>query len=191
MSNSPARDDLPGLITRVQQRDEDAARVLVGRLGPDIARIVNSYPALSEDSEDLMQDIIFKIFRKLPTFRNDAPLEHWASRLARFACIDRLRQKKARPELRMSDLTDEQAALLDNLAAEEARTIAHADVAGGLLDQLLSALRPIDAWLLREVELAQRSLAEAGWNTGLASVRLFRARHRLRRAFEKLEPPTP
>ncbi len=188
-----AREEMAGLIARVRQRDEPAARALVERLGPDIARIVNSYPTLREDSEDLMQDIFLKIFNKLPTFRGDAPLEHWASRLARFACIDRLRKKKARPEHRISDLTVEQAALLDNLAAEDAQASTRADAAGGLLDQLLSTLRPLDAWLLREVELAQRSLAdvaaEAGWNAGLASVRLFRARRRLRRAFEKLEPP--
>ncbi len=137
-----AREEMAGLIARVRQRDEPAARALVERLGPDIARIVNSYPALREDSEDLMQDIFLKIFNKLPTFRGDAPLEHWASRLARFACIDRLRKKKARPEHRISDRTVEQAALLDNLAAEDAQASTRADAAGGLLDQLLSTLRP-------------------------------------------------
>lgn len=184
------RDELSELIARVQQRDESAARVLVARLGPDLRRIVHSYPTLSEDSDDLMQDIFFKIFQKLSSYRGDAPLEHWASRLARYACIDRLRRKKACPIQRLGDLCDEQRTLLENMPGEVTRS--SVDAASGLLDQLLATLRPLDSWLLREVELAQRSLpdvaAEAGWNLGLASVRLFRARHRLKCAFEKLEP---
>lgn len=188
-----SRDDLSELIERIARRDETAARVLVERLGADLRRIVNSYPTLHPHSDDLMQDIFFKIFRKLPSYRGEAPLEHWASRVARFACIDRLRRQKARPELVMSDLSLEQRALLQNLASEDEGS--SADAASGLLDQLLAGLRPLDAWLLREVEVAQRTLAdvasEAGWNPGLASVRLFRARHRLKRAFEKLDRPTP
>jgi RNA polymerase sigma-70 factor (ECF subfamily) len=186
-------DDFRDLLTRVQQHDESAARVLVAQLEPDLRRIVNSYPTLSEEGDDLMQDIFFKIFHKLSSYRGDAPFIHWASRLARFTCIDRLRRKKARPEHRMSDLTDDERTLLHNIASEA--TSPSADVASDLLDRLLATLRPVDAWLLREVELTQRSLAdvakEAGWNLGLASVRLFRARHRLKRAFDQLEPPTP
>jgi RNA polymerase sigma-70 factor, ECF subfamily len=185
-----SRDDHRDLIARIAQRDEHAARILVERLGPELRRIVNSYPILQEDSDDLMQDIFFKIFDKLTGFRGDAPLEHWASRIARYACIDRLRRKKARPEQRMSDLSDEQRAHLYNVASDDANP--SADAASGLLDQLLATLRPLDAWLLREVELAQRTLAdvalEAGWNLGLASVRLFRARFRLKRAYQQLEP---
>ena len=188
----PSGDDWRELITRVSQRDENAARALVERLGPGLRRIVNSYPTLQEDGDDLMQDIFFRIFHKLGSYRGDAPLEHWASRVARFACIDRLRSKRARPELRMCELSEEQQFMLQNLASAEERP--SADVASGLLDRLLSSLRPIDAWLLREIELAQRTLSdvalEAGWNVGLAAVRLFRARQRLKRAFQKLEPPT-
>ncbi|MBL9146015.1 MAG: RNA polymerase sigma factor [Verrucomicrobiaceae bacterium] len=186
-------DDFRELLARVQQHDESAARVLVAQLEPELRRIVNSYPTLTEDGDDLMQDILFKVFHKLSSYRGDAPFIHWASRLARFACIDRLRRKKSRPEQRMSDLSEEQRTLLHNIANDTAQP--SADVASGLLDRLLATLRPVDAWLLREVELAQRSLTdvakEAGWNLGLASVRLFRARHRLKRAFDQLEPPTP
>jgi|JI6StandDraft_1071083.scaffolds.fasta_scaffold00592_5 RNA polymerase sigma-70 factor (ECF subfamily) len=193
MSEPTARDDLASLIARVQQRDESAARVLVSRLGPDLRRIVHSYPTLSEDSDDLMQDIFFKIFQKLSSYRGDAPLEHWASRLARYTCIDRLRRKKACPIQRLGDLSEEQRALLENMPGEVTRS--SADAASGLLDQLLSTLRPLDAWLLREVDLVQRTLsdvaAEAGWNLGLTSVRLFRARQRLRCAYKNLEPAQP
>lgn len=193
MSESTAREDLASLIARIQQRDESAARALVARLGPELYKIVHSYPTLKEDSDDLMQDIFFKIFQKLSSYRGDAPLEHWASRLARYACIDRLRRKKACPVQRLDDLSAEQRAFLENLPGEAPQT--SADTASDLLDRLLASLRPLDAWLLREIELAQRTLpdvaAEAGWNLGLASVRLFRARHRLRRAFEKLEPALP
>lgn len=188
-----SHDELRDLATRVLQRDESAARRLVEQLGPELRRIVHSYPTLHEHSDDLMQDIFFKIFAKLPSFRGDAPLLHWASRVARYACIDQLRRKKARPEQCMSDLSDEQRTLLQDIVCEDARP--SADAASNLLDQLLATLLPLDAWLLREVELAQRTLTdvarEAGWNAGLAAVRLFRARQRLKRAFQQLEPSSP
>lgn len=189
-----ASDDTDRLIALVIRRDEAAARALVERLGPTIARIVNSYPRLKPDAEDLLQDVFFRIFRALPKFRGEAPLEHWASRVARFACIDQLRRLKARPEDPISHLSPAQAEFLGNLAATTPSASA-ADAACGLLDHLLSRLKPIDEWLLRQIELHQRPIAdvaeEAGWNVNLTHVRLFRARHRLRRAYETLEPPTP
>ncbi|MBL9129770.1 MAG: RNA polymerase sigma factor [Verrucomicrobiaceae bacterium] len=188
-----SHDELRDLTARILRRDEAAARRLVEQLGPDLRRIVHAYPTLHEDSDDLLQDIFARIFDKLPGFRGDAPLLHWASRIARHACIDQLRHKNARPEQRMSDLTEEQRTLLQDIVCEESRP--SADAASTLLDQLLATLRPLDAWLLREVELAQRTLTEvaqeAGWNIGLAAVRLFRARQRLKRAFQQLEPSTP
>lgn len=182
-------DDIADLIARAQQRDEAAARALVERLGPLIAKVISAHSALRDEADDLAQDIFFKLFRSLHTWRGDGALEHWAARIARCACIDRLRRKKARPEQRIADLTPGELALLEAAQSIEPPPDDRAADAANLLEKLLALLPPLDAWLLRQVELAERTVAdvaaEAGWNTGATHVRLFRARARLKRTFQK------
>lgn len=181
-------DEVAGLLDRVRRREEAAARALVEWLGPLVARIAAGYRPLREEVDDVVQDVFMKIFARLDQYTGASPFDHWVSRITRFACIDRLRRKKARPELRYTDLTPGELALLDGAAAvhEPAGDDAHA-----LLEKLLVTLPPHEAWLLREVELRERPIgevcAEAGWLPVSGRVRLFRARARLRRAFENLE----
>lgn len=180
----PTNSELPDLIRRVQQRDEAAARQLVEALGPLVARIINAYPSLRDEQDDIMQDIFFKLFRKLPSYRFEAPLEHWVARVARTTCIDHLRHQQARPLISTTDLDKVEI-------ATEGDPTTSIDAASGLLERLFATLRPLDAWLLREVELKERPIAdvaeEAGWNGAMAKVRLFRARHRLKQAYLQLE----
>jgi RNA polymerase sigma-70 factor (ECF subfamily) len=184
----PSQDETASLIVRIQRHDEGAARILVERLGPLVAKIIGSYSALREELDDLAQDVFFKIFRSLHTWRGKGALEHWAARIARCACIDRLRRKKARPEQRMADLTPAETALLENAPSVEALPHDRAADAFSLLGKLLDTLAPLDAWLLRQIEFEERTVAdvaaEAGWNVGATHVRLFRARARLKRAFQ-------
>lgn len=186
---------LPDLLRRAALRDEAAARALVEALGPLLRRIIHSHSSLRDDAEDLMQDIFFRLFRSADQYRGEAPVEHWAARIARCTCIDRLRRKKTRAaELRWSDLPPAQQRALTECAAAEITTAPGEDAAA-LLAQLFATLAPRDAWLLREAELRERPLAviaaEAGWSGVLTRVRLFRARRRLCQAFEKLNTPPP
>lgn len=189
-------DETAALIARVRQGDEVAARALVERLGPLVGRIANAYPALRGEFEDVVQDIFLRLFRKLGTYRGEAPLEHWAARAARFACIDRLRRLKVRRECRWSDLSPGERAFAEAADPGGGRSDAAPEDALALIDRLLATLRPIDAWLLRRIELDEQSVAEvaaeAGWTAGATHVRLFRARAKLRRALRDLEsePPT-
>lgn len=192
MDGSPPEGiDITSLVTRIRARDEAAARALVEWLGPQMLKIANAYPTLASEIDDVMQDIFFKIFKALPSWRNDGPLDHWASRLARHACLDRLRRQKARPLQNESDLTEAEAASYARAMHGESHA-SQGESSRALIERLFSMLAPIDAWLLRQVELLERDpaevAAEAGWSRGLVHVRLFRARARLKRAFEQLEP---
>ncbi len=132
-----------------------------------------------------------KMFSRLDQYRGDAPFEHWVSRLAVTTCLDRLRRQRVRPELRWADLSEEEQRVLENTAPSAEAANADMGHAHALLEKLLGVMPQADAWLIRQVELDQKSLAEvcaaAGWNAGAARVRLFRARHRLRQAFRELE----
>lgn len=52
------------------------------------------------ETEDAVQEVFMSLVRALPSFREDASLRHFLSRLARNTCISHLRRKKAlkRPE---------------------------------------------------------------------------------------------
>lgn len=191
LSDHSGNEALATLLGRVRQRDEFAARELVERLHPLVAQIVHSHQPRRDEPEDLMQDVFLKIFSRLEQFRGQVPFEHWVARIALNTCLDRLRRQKVRPELRWSDLSVEEQSLLENVVSGSEPGDADAPQALALLNWLLDQLPAQDAWLLRQVELEQKSVAQVcaatGWKGGAARVRLFRARHRLQALFRQVE----
>jgi RNA polymerase sigma-70 factor (ECF subfamily) len=175
----------------VQEHDETAARELADRLYPLVAQVVHAHRPRRDDPEDLMQDVFLKMFSRLHQFRGEVPFEHWVARVALTTCLDHLRRQRARPELRWADLSEEEQAVLEKVTIASEPEDADAPHALELLNRLLDLLPATDAWLLRQVELEQKSLAQicaaTGWNGGAARVRLFRARRRLEAAFRQLE----
>jgi RNA polymerase sigma factor (sigma-70 family) len=182
---------LTRLLEAVRRHDEGAARELVERLQPLVARVVHANLPRRDDPEDLMQDVFFKLFTRLDQFRGDVPLEHWASRVALNTCLDRLRRQSARPELRWADLSEEEQILVETVADAQEPTDADAGNALEILNRLLAQLPPKDAWLLRRLELEQKSISEVceetGWNSGVTRIRAFRARRRLQALYRELE----
>lgn len=190
-------DDLPALLEGVRAGDEAAARLVVERLYELVRKIVLANLPRRDEPEDLMQEVFLKMFSRLDQFRGEVPFENWVSRIAVTTCLDQLRRQKVRPELRWSDLTEEEQTVLAQSAdpAEPDDAAVAGETARGLVEKLLAALPPNDAWLLRKIELEQQTLAEVcaatGWMSGAARVRLFRARRRLQAAFQKLENKNP
>src|SRR6266581_6655344 len=113
--------DAGALVKAALQNDDEAARALVQRLYPLVARIVRSHRSRRTPEEDLCQMIFIKIFQKLSQFSGNVPLEHWVSRVAVNTCLNQIESEKIRPELRHADLTIEEQAVIENLAtsAEE------------------------------------------------------------------------
>lgn len=121
--------------------------------------------------------------------------ERWVARIALNTCLDRLRRQRVRPELRWADLTPEEQAVVEALAEDRLSPDADASNALALVEKLLARLPPADAWLLRQVELEQRPLADLcakiGWSPIAGRVRLFRARRRLQAAWRELDGQCP
>ena len=109
--------DVADCLARVRRQDQDAARSLVECLYPTVIRIVRANLPRRAAEEDLAQEIFVKVFEKLDQFRGEAPLEHWVSRIAVNHCLNAIRAQKSRPEWRMADLSEEQAAALDALTS--------------------------------------------------------------------------
>lgn len=130
--------------------------------------------------------IFIKIMQKLSQFSGKAPLEHWVSRIAINTCINQIQAEKARPELREADLSEEQAAVVRNLAATSGELSPdHRFASRELVEHLMLALKPAERLVIDLLYLQQRSVAEiqeiTGWSRALTKVRAFRARQKMKR----------
>lgn len=188
-------DELDGgaLVAAVLQHDEAAARELVRRLHPLVAKLVRSHRPRRTAEEDLSQMIFIKIFQKLPQFSGKVPLEHWVSRVAINTCLNQIQSEKVRPEFRYADLSEEEAAVVQNLAATSDEIAPDQKYAArDLVEQLLRALKPIERLVIDLLYLQQLSIAEiqerTGWSASLVKVRAFRARQKLKHHLAKLAP---
>lgn len=180
--------DLAGCVRASLEHDEAAARALVDRLYPQVIGIVRSHLPRRAAEEELAQEVFVKLFARLADYapRPGVPFEHWVSRLAVRTCLDALRAEKRRPELRWADLSEEQVAWIEFLAAEEpAAPEGGAGSARQLIEALLALLPPEDRLVITLMDLEQFSAKEireqTGWSVPLVKVRAFRARRKLRK----------
>ena len=184
--------DLVGCLERVRLNDQDAARELVAHLYPLVIRIARARLPRRVAEEDIAQDVFLKMFARLSQYQGTVPFTHWVSRIALTTCIDHLRQQQRRPEFRWADLSENEAEVLDAvLTNENDRSPDDALAARELVHKLLEQLKPEDRLVIQLLDLEQKTIAEigkiTGWNTSLIKVRAFRARRKLRKAFEELE----
>jgi len=151
-----------------------------------IARLIGR----PDDVEDVGQEVFLRLYFSLDQLRAPEVFEPWLYRLTINACYDYLRKKKRRPELRMSDLSEQQVTMADAAAAgkttetEEARRQVRDTVEallGGVSadDRILLMLKEVEGLSLRELEQIYRVKENA------LKVRLFRARQRVLKAFER------
>src|SRR6184192_1083772 len=108
--------DASALVEAALQHDDEAARALVRQLYPLVAKVVRAHRPRRTAEEDLCQMIFIKVFQKLSQFSGKVPLEHWVSRIAVNTCLNQIEAEKARPELRYADLSEEEQAVVENLA---------------------------------------------------------------------------
>jgi RNA polymerase sigma-70 factor (ECF subfamily) len=174
------------LVAAALRQDDDAARELVRVLYPLVAKLVRAHRPTRSAEEDLCQMIFIKIMQKLSQFSGKVPLEHWVSRIAINTCINQIHAEKARPELREADLSEEQAAVVRNMAATSDELAPDQRFASReLVEHLMMALKPAERLVIDLLYLQQRSVAEiqkiAGWSSALVKVRAFRARQKMKK----------
>src|SRR5207237_1318677 len=137
----------------------------------------------------LSQEIFVKMFVNLESYAGKVPFEHWVSRIAVNHCLNAIRSQKSRRELRMADLSEEHAQVLEEAASSSTEDShpSSAMAARELVEKLLDSLDPADRLVIRMLELEDRSLheiaAETGWSKTLVRVRAFRARQKLNKKF--------
>lgn len=173
-----------------RERDEAAARRLIDALYPQVIRIVRNHLPFRLDEEDLAQEVFARFFKTLDRYDPARPLENWISRLALRVCLNALRSRRRRPELRWADLSEDERrtaeALQDDAedepcAGAETRTLLH---------RVMDALSAEDRLVITLLHLEEKSLKEiqalTGWSNVVVRMRAYRARRRMRKLLDDL-----
>ena len=79
------------LIGRMQAGDSTAVNDLASTYGPRIHQLAFRYLKNWEDAEEVTQDVLMKVHRKIDAFRGDAALSSWIYRITFNTAMSRLR----------------------------------------------------------------------------------------------------
>src|SRR4051812_37501339 len=82
------------LLTRLQSGDEQALADLAEAYSSKIYQLAFRYLRNREDAEEVAQDVLFKVYRKVGEFRGDSALSSWIYRITFNAAMSRLRTAK-------------------------------------------------------------------------------------------------
>ena len=82
------------LVARLQARDETAVHELAERYGSRIYQLALRQMKNREDAEEVTQDVLMKVYRKIGAFRGDSALSSWIYRITFNTAMSRLRTSK-------------------------------------------------------------------------------------------------
>ena len=82
------------LVAKLQARDETAVHELAERYGSRIYQLALRQMKNREDAEEVTQDVLMKVYRKIDAFRGDSALSSWIYRITFNTAMSRLRTSK-------------------------------------------------------------------------------------------------
>ena len=82
------------LIARLQAGDDTAVQDLADRYGSRIYQLAFRHLKNREDAEEVTQDVLMKVYRKVGAFRGDAALSSWIYRITFNTAMSRLRTSR-------------------------------------------------------------------------------------------------
>jgi RNA polymerase sigma factor (sigma-70 family) len=188
--------DAAACVARAKEGDEKAVLDLFHYMYPHVAKLVYANRPAREGLEDLIQQSCIKIVTNLHKYSGRAPFLHWVARVTVNTCLNQIRREKVRPEVRMGDLSEEEAHVIESLSVSPNVLDSSDQVAASeLVEKLLHGLRAPDRLLMRLMYLEGRNVEEiaklTGWSRAVVKVRAFRARGVLRKRYHLLMKERP
>ncbi len=92
------------LVKRLRERDEHALAELASTYGHRIFQLALRYLRNHEDAEEVVQDVLLKVFRKIDAFRGDSALSSWIYRITFNTAMSRMRRLKAMRDAEVSEI---------------------------------------------------------------------------------------
>lgn len=146
---------------------------LIGDHGGRLRRIARVYAGRDDEDQDLYQEMLFQLWRGLPTFRGDSALGTWVYRVALNTALTWRRKASRRHQVEMPSLEEELHPRTSGAPGSEE----------AILDEFLASLNPVDrsVLILYMEGLTNPQIAEiTGTSTGAIAVRI----HRIKQAFK-------
>ncbi|HYT65747.1 MAG TPA: sigma-70 family RNA polymerase sigma factor [Vicinamibacterales bacterium] len=131
------------LVGRMRAGDGSAVADLASLYGPRIQQLAFRYLKNWEDAEEVSQDVLMKVYRKIEAFRGDSALSSWIYRITFNTAMSRLRTARfaRNVEVQPAEIQTETA---DHVQPEPADWTALADdqvMRSQMRKQLIGALR--------------------------------------------------
>ncbi|MBS0539797.1 MAG: sigma-70 family RNA polymerase sigma factor [Proteobacteria bacterium] len=168
----PSPEDLATLMRLARSGDDEAYRVLLGRVAVWLRAVARRGLARAgrgpEESEDIVQETLLAMHLKRESWDDSQPLEPWLHAIARHKMIDHLRRRGFRDHLDIDAYADTLAAPADD--GDHARTDARR-----MLASLPERQRSIVQAISIEGASARDVGARLGMSEGAVRVTLHRA----------------
>src|SRR5204863_8648766 len=148
------------LIAAVLGGDAASFEPLVQKYSPRVFATARRYARRESEVEDIVQEVWFKAFQKLKSFRAEAPFEHWLMRLAVRTCYDFLRGHQRNRETSFSELTEPEEDWLDRFVNQPDGAPENADAARQLVRRVLERPSPAARLVITLLEIEDRSVKE-------------------------------
>lgn len=182
------------LARLAREGDESAFEEIMRRYSPRVFRFAGKFFRQQSLVEEAAQEVFLKAFTELGSYEGRGSMEGWLTRITTNTCLNLLRSSKRRPELTVSDLTEDETNWLDNKLTDAATERHHSGerslVAADLAGRVLQTLAPDDQLVLTLIDGEEASVKDVvkmtGWSESKVKVQAFRARRRMRQAVEKL-----
>ncbi|MCU0229211.1 MAG: sigma-70 family RNA polymerase sigma factor [Bryobacterales bacterium] len=186
------RDDL--LLAGLRACNEAAYEELISRFQQPVYNVVYRMLNDPNDANDVVQEVFFKVFRRVGSFRGESSLKTWIYRIAVNEACNRRRyfQRHLRQEVDLERTAGTGWTLEDTLATDDRSP--YDEVLGLeqhlLLEQALAGINPIyrAALVLREIEeLSYEEIADIlQVALGTVKSRILRGREALRLEYLRL-----
>lgn len=178
------------VVSDVMAGDPERFEVIVRRYQSRLFATARRYARREDEVEDIVQEVFLKAYRKLDTWRADAPFEHWLMRLAVRTCFDFLRGHQRSREHSMAELTEDEENWLQRHSVAPADSRIDGEAARTLVGKVLDQLSPAHRLIITLLELEDRSVKEisllTGWSVSLVKVRAFRARAEMKKTLARM-----
>ena len=187
-----ARDELE-LVRRAQSGDELAFRTIMERHNRRLYRVARTILRDDSEAEDAVQESYLRAFAALGSFRGDASLATWLTRITLNEALGRKRRQRPTVELEALDAMKERSAQIIRFPTMQTDTDPERSAAQREIRRLLE--RSIDAlpepfrvvFVMRDVEelSTEETAGFLGIKPETVKTRLHRARRLLREALDQ------
>lgn len=178
------------IISSVLEGDVDQFVVLIDKYKAKIFKIVSMH--IPHDYVDeVANDIFFKSYKSLKTFKNDSPFVNWLTVIAIRSCKDFWRQKYAQKDVPMSSFDEETEQTIElGIDYRTPETNVLGDENYKMLMKAMEQLKPVERTIISMMYAEERSVAEIASLTGMTEsnvkVTAFRSRKKLAEIINKM-----